>query len=193
MAKKKRGPQRRTICPLLKMGTHVDGENGWTLVNATDGTLIVVTQEAIDNAVPGDPHNCVMAVAMRAAFGDKYDYEVSSSIIKIIDEDNKVCLRFATPIAVRKALQQFDKPGRWQGLWRLPAGMIRLAPLPKSWAEGYSGTAPTRKPKKKKRSAKTIRVEGGSPADVVEVKTHRRRIKTITRLIERRFIRRRKS
>lgn len=181
MAKRKRrGPQRATLCPLLKMGKVANATNGFSIVNATSAMLINITPRAIARAVPGDPYKCVVAIALHDALGDQYKYEISATTIKVIDEHHGVMLRFALPAAMQRAIKKFDRPGRWKGLWDLAPGVYRLPPLAKSVIE-RPGRA----------TGKHIVVEGdGGAGGKTIVRRHTRRLDPI-RVIPRRFIRRR--
>ena len=178
MAAKKRGPNRATLCPLLKMGKVANATNGFTIVNATHAMLLNITQRAIDEAVPGDAYRCVVAIALHNALGDRYTYEISSTTVKVIDEEYGVMLRFALPAAMQRAIKKFDRPGRWKGLWDLAPGVYRLPPLAKSQIERADGRATTK-----------ITTEGGAGGKTI-VRRHARRLDPI-RVIPRRFIRRR--
>jgi len=132
--------KRKTRCKLLKLGKRVKGNGGWTIVNGTMKQMFVVTQEHIDNGIPADSTECPVALALRAAFGDQYEYEVGAAITKIIDETNKVFVRFATPIELSTQIKKWDRPrGTKFGTWKLKPGPQFLNPLPKSWLNMYSG------------------------------------------------------
>jgi hypothetical protein len=132
--------KRKTRCKLLKLGKKVKGNGGWTIVNGTMKQMFVVTQEHIDNGIPADSTECPVALALRAAFGDQYEYEVGAAITKIIDEINKVFVRFATPVELSAQIKKWDRPrGTKFGTWKLLPGPQFLNPLPKSWLAMYSG------------------------------------------------------
>lgn len=176
-------PQRKTRCPLLTMGTVFEGEDGWTFVNATTPLYITVRREYAENAIPGNPDHCVMAQAMRAAFGEQYQYEVGSGITKIVDLDEQVVVRFATPSIVAAHIAVYDKTG----FWDLPPRMYRLAALPKSWHEVYTPGA-IKKPKKGKKGPATKIVAGGKSSGtktIVRGKKPTRKRSSSTRVITR--------
>lgn len=155
MATVVRKKKRKTRCKLLKLGKKVKGNGGWTIVNGTMKQMFVVTQEHIDNGIPADSTECPVALALRAAFGDQYEYEVGAAITKIIDETNKVFVRFATPIELSTQIKKWDRPrGTKFGTWKLKPGPQFLNPLPKSWLNMYSGHK--KKPKIDKYLSKVV-------------------------------------
>ncbi len=70
-----------------------------------------------------DPEHCVIAEAMRDAFGFQFESVlVGASITKIIMPH--MVMRFATPKVLREALKVFDNTGKWN----LPPGTHALQP-----------------------------------------------------------------
>jgi len=180
---KKRGPNKDTKCPLRKMGTIVPGMDGWTLVNATSPALVSITEQHVQDAIPGDYGHCVLALALYAAFGAKYRYEVGPSIVKVIDDENLTMLRFATPLAIQRALKQWDKPPH---IWTQPAGVFALRPLPKSWKREYDG----KKKPTKKRTRVVVRDaarRAGVDKTIVRGLRSKRKRAAPTRIVPRRF------
>jgi hypothetical protein len=157
LKKRNEMPQRNTRCPLLTMGNVFEGEDGYTYVNATTALYISVTPEHAAKALVSNSNYCVMGVAMRAAFGDKYQYEIGAGIIKIVDLDEKVVVRFATPSLIAAHIKVFDKTGQWD----LPPRMYRLAPLPKSWHGIYEPNKKAKGAKGKKKKTATHKVVAG--------------------------------
>ncbi len=70
-----------------------------------------------EEAVCSDPRKCVIARAIVRAFQKMgfYDYlihtEIGSSIARFYHPG--VCMRFSMPSVLRKALQDFDRTGKW--------------------------------------------------------------------------------
>jgi len=131
-----------TRCPLLKMGRPVKCNDGWIAVNAIISQMFMITQEHIDNGIPRDPVRCVIGLALHAGFGDHYRFEVGAGIIKIIDEDAKVFVRFSTPPALRAQINKWERRKRGStkfGTWDLPPGPQVMGALPPSWIRMYEG------------------------------------------------------
>jgi hypothetical protein len=172
--KKKR--KKRVNCKLLRLGKRVKGTSGWTIVNGTGRQMFVITQDHIDDGVPGDSTECPVALALRAAFGDQYEYEVGAAITKIIDEVNKVFVRFATPVELGAQIKTWDRPrGTKFGTWKLKPGPQFLNPLPKSWLAMYTGHAKTSKTNERAASKLVITRNG-----------HVKRVKIVKKTVKRR-------
>lgn len=172
--RKTRGPQAKTICPLLALGKRVKGARNWTIVNGTTPLLFTIMQEHIDNGVPGDEENCIVALAFRAGFGDQYRYSVGAAIVKIIDDKNRVYARFATPSALSEQIKKWERPGRRGGVkvgtWKLKPGPQVLNPLPKSWLDAYSpGGAERRKKREEKKKRFTVKVSANGRVKIEKV------------------------
>lgn len=178
MATTTRKKKRKTRCKLLRLGKKVRGHDKWTIVNGTTKQMFVVTQEHIDNGIPADSAECPIALSLRAAFGDQYEYEVGAAITKIIDEENRVFVRFATPVELGAQIKKWDRPrGTKFGTWKLKPGPQFLNPLPKSWLNMYSGH---KKPKTDKSERHLYKIVGEKTAG------GRIKITKITKVVKRR-------
>lgn len=186
--------QLRTRCPLVTMGPPMLGDDGWIIVNADTPLYISIKPEMAKYSVVRSGRYCIVARAMDAALGDRYDYIVGAGVIKIIDKENKVVVRLCPTDLLRKAIRKFDKSKDTANpTWDLPPNLYRLAPLPKSWRymyenpKEYAAEVAARR-KAKERAAK--KRAGHSGATVVvggtRKKPSRRRMRaSVTRVIMR--------
>jgi hypothetical protein len=70
-----------------------------------------------------------VAIALEAVFG-KFEFQVSTSMTKIWDFENKVELRFSTPTRLAEAIREYDLTGNWV----LPVDLYYLGRMPvSSW------------------------------------------------------------
>lgn len=139
-------------CPLLSYGKVHRGVDGWRIVMADEPARVRVTQEHIDAAIPGSANDCVFALAFRDAFGPKYDIYINATVTKIVDNDDKVELRFYTPMAIRKALADFDRLEYWD----LPAGIYRFGPMAKGHRTGAYARKSREAAARARKGAKTV-------------------------------------
>jgi len=179
-----RGSNKTTRSKLLGAGPSVQCADGWTAVNATTRQMFTIRQRHIDAGVPRDPKRCIVAIALHDGIGDEFSFDVGVAITKIIDEDNKVFARFATPKALGDQIKAWERKRRrglpW-GEWKLKPGVQVLGALPESWRLMYEGKDKQKKKRANaKRAAEKRDIEAGL---IVKVKPKRRA--SITRVVRR--------
>ena len=160
---RKKGVHASTICPLLKAGEAIKCNDNYIAVMATTTQMFVITQKHIDNGIPNHPRKCIVGLAMEAGFGSQYRYEIGIVITKIIDEENKVFVRYMTPPAISEQIKKWERPGmRGQkfGTWKIPPGPQILGAIPPSLIRLYKGQiARGKKPPKGTRFTRKSREE----------------------------------
>lgn len=139
-------------CPLLSYGKVHRGVDGWRIVMADEPARVRVTQEHIDHAIAGSANDCVFALAFRDAFGPKYDIYINATVTKVVDNDDKVELRFYTPAGIRTALANFDR----LEYWNLPAGIYRFGPMAKGHRNGAHARKSREAASRARKGAKTV-------------------------------------
>lgn len=119
------------------------------VVDATRPLVFRITAKHIAAAKCKDPQQCVTAQALRDALGDHLEqFEVGGRITKVWTTDKIV--RYETPAALRLALIEFDKTGRWN----LPLGTYQVRKPAKGRRLGESGGRTRTGPHKTKRAKK---------------------------------------
>lgn len=114
-----------SIRSFYSMGPAYEAENGWTVVMADRPLVFVITPEMVDKAAVKSARYCVVAQALGAMLGDRFEWQVLKTTVKIWDRKNKIELRFRTPAILGKAIAVFDKKKRWP----LPPNIYQLLPV----------------------------------------------------------------
>lgn len=116
--------------------------DGWRGLSATSNQMFTIKQVHINRGVPNDPARCIVSLAMQDSIGKQYVYQVGAGIVKILDHENRVFVRFATPMILRKQIKKWERSngnGVPVGTWDLPPGPQVLGALPLSWRLMYAG------------------------------------------------------
>lgn len=89
--------------------------------DATTPITIVITENHVALAQPGEPGKCVVALAIKDRFGDMLEgAEVGSNVTKIFTSDR--IIRYRTPNTIKRQVPVFDKTE----MWNLPSGEYTL-------------------------------------------------------------------
>lgn len=102
----------------------------YEVIDATEQVWFEVTPECIAKACRLKKQDCVIARAMSAAWPEASRIEVGSEVV-LVFLAGKVALRYGTTLKLSKALNDFDKTGKWslgpgQYYLRPPKGVRRL-------------------------------------------------------------------
>ncbi len=102
-----------------------------TIVNANTPLILNINKEHVAKAKCKDPSSCVVAQALMEHFGPAVDgFQVGASMTKVC-MDTRI-IRYSTGQALRKALIEFDRTGKWN----LSPGRYSLRPLSKCYLRG---------------------------------------------------------
>ena len=138
--RKNKAPRSR----LLRMSTDkpILCYDGWKGLSATSNQMFTIKQVHINRGVPNDPARCIVSLSMQDSIGKQYVYQVGAGIVKILDYENRVFIRFATPMILREQIKKWERAGGKGvpvGTWDLPPGPQVLGALPLSWRRMYAG------------------------------------------------------
>jgi hypothetical protein len=147
---------------LLRMSTDkpILCYDGWRGLSATSNQIFTIKQVHINRGVPNDPARCIVSLSLQDSIGKQYVYQVGAGIVKILDYENRVFIRFATPMILREQIKKWERHGGKGvpiGTWDLPPGPQVLGALPISWRLMYAGQDATRGPGKGKHAAKRVK------------------------------------
>jgi hypothetical protein len=124
---KKAGSMASTGGRLGRYGKFKHKRDDYLVGDADKMLEFEITAQDIANGIPRHAFKCPAALALRRILGAKYDVVVNRGIVKIINDKEKLMMRFATGGKLAKAYPNFDdeiKPNFD------PGGTYELLPVP---------------------------------------------------------------